>query len=136
VLAAAMVLSVPFLAVEAILLVDGSAPFLTRAAGLVDVVMVLCGLFGFMGGYTTGAGSVWAALLSWVLALDLGLRDLTQVDDGRTEPFLYTATAVGTLGAGLLVSVGIFQLLSAALAPDARRASLKTAYEGAEASPA
>jgi hypothetical protein len=37
----------------------------------------------------------------------------------------------------VLVSVGIFQLLSAALAPDARRVSLKTASsEDAQASPA
>jgi hypothetical protein len=133
VLAGAMVLAIPFLAVETILLTDATAPFLMRAAGVVDVVMVLCGLFGFMGGYTTGAGSVWAALLLWVLTADLALRDLT---NRASEPFLYTTAAVGTLGAAVLVSVGIFQLLSAALAPDARRVSLKTASENAHASPA
>lgn len=135
VLALAMVLASPFLGVEGLLLSDSSAPFVTRAGGALDIIVVLCALSGFMGGYTTGAGSVLAAVVLWVLAGDLALRDLTPLVDPDVGTLVYTTTALGALGACVLVSLGFFQILSAMLANDARRTGTpKKTDDEAEAS--
>lgn len=124
ILAAAMLLSIPFLASEVMLTLDSAAPMVLRIAATVNVAVVLCGLFGFMGVSTTGASTLWALLVLAVLPIEVGLRELTHLADGATGFLTYPATAVGMLVCGLMTSLASFQLLSAALAPEARRLSL------------
>jgi hypothetical protein len=120
VLAGALLLSAPFVVTEASLVLDGSASWLARGCAVLDVVAVLCGLFGFMGQDTTAAGSVSAALLLVVLATSLGLRDLTPLGAARVGLAVYATTAVAMLCAATVTAMGLYQLLAAGLAPDAR----------------
>ncbi|MEZ4223884.1 MAG: hypothetical protein R3B13_23240 [Polyangiaceae bacterium] len=123
-LAAALLLSAPFIAVQTVLALDSSAALITRISATVSVAVVCCSLFGFMGEGTTGLSGVWAGLLWLVLAGELGLRQLTVLADAHTGYLTYPATALAALTAAVLVSLGIFQLAAAGLAPEARRLSL------------
>ena len=122
-LAAALALAMPFVVVEVMLAINPAAALLPRIAAGADVVVIGCSLLGFMGEGTTGAGTVWAALVLAVLPLEIAVRQLTPLAEGDTGWLTYPATAVAILCAGLLTSLGLFQLLSAALAGDARRVS-------------
>ncbi len=123
-LVAALLFSTPFLIMEASLALDSGAPMIMRIASTVSVAMVCCALFGFMGEGTTGLSGVWAGLLWLVLAGDIALRQMTVLADAQTGYLTYPTTAVGVLAAGVLTSLGIFQLAAASLAPEARRLSL------------
>lgn len=133
VLALALAATVPFLVAETDLLADGAAPTITRAGAALDILAVACSLFGFMGQDTTGASSLWAAVVLTVLSGNIALRELTPLASPDAGTLSYALTSVGTLCAATLASFGIYQLLAAALAGDARRASDKTR---AESSPA
>lgn len=124
VLTLALALAVPFVVLEVLLTANASAPIVARAAAAVNVGVVLCALFGFMGEGTTGAGSLWATLVLVCLPLEIALRELTPLADADTGFVTYPATAVAMLLAALLTSVGLFQVLAAALGPDARRQSM------------
>ncbi len=123
ILAAALTISLPFFVLQVLLAVDPTAALLTRVAAGADVAVVGFSLFGFMGDGTTGAATVWASLVLAVLPVEIGLRQLTPLAEGGTGWLTYPATAVAILTAALLTSLGLFQLLAAALAGDARRAS-------------
>jgi len=123
VLAAAIALSVPFLALEVMLLTDDAAPFVARAGALLSILIVACSLFGFMGQGTTGWGALWAALVLGGVPVEVGLRHFTLADDA-TGQLTYPATAVGLICAAAIASLGLFQLLATFWAPEARRLSL------------
>lgn len=124
VLGVALACAVPFVALEVMLAVNASAPLVPRIAAAVNVVVVACALFGFMGASTTGAGSFWAALVLTCLPAEIGIRELTPLADADTGLLTYPATAIGMLLAALLTTLGVFQLLAALLGQDARRASM------------
>ena len=124
VLAGAMALSAPFIALEVMLAFEPGAPTVVRVAAGVCVAAVLSGLFGFMGESTTGASGFWAVLVLAVLPVEIAVRQLTPLADADTGYLTYPATAVGILCASLLTSVGVYQLLAAFWAPEARRLSL------------
>lgn len=120
-LAIALTISLPFVGLETLLVADGHAPVVTRIAAGVNVAVVLCTSFGFMGSGTTGAGSLWAALVLGVLPAEIAFRELTPLAGPDTGHLLYPATAVGLVCAAVLASTGGYQLLAARLAPEARR---------------
>lgn len=122
-LAWALVLSVPLLVFEVLVAIHPAAPLLARIAAGAGIAAVGSSLFGFMGEGTTGAGTVWGSLVLAVLPLAVGLRQLTSLAHPGAGWLTYPATAVAILGAGILTSLGLFQLLAAALAADARRVS-------------
>ncbi len=122
-LAAALLLALPFVALEAMLVLDPGAATIPRVAAGVSIAAVCSSLLGFMGEGTTGAGSVWAAVILLVLPAEVALRQLTPLGNADTGLLTYVATGVGVLCAGLLASLGLFQLMAAMLAPDARRAA-------------
>lgn len=122
-LAAALLLALPFVVLEAMLTIDPSAALIPRITAGVSIAAVCCALFGFMGAGTTGAGSFWAALILLVLPAEVAMRQLTPLADAASGYLTYAATAVGVLCAGLLASLGLFQMMAAAVAPDARRAA-------------
>jgi hypothetical protein len=125
VVALALACAVPFLAGEVLLLLDGSVAPVSRIAAGANVMAVSCGLLGFMGGDTTGAGSVGAAFVLVSLPAELAVRELTPLATPDTGLLTYPAAGVGVASAAVLVSVGLFQLLAAALGPDARRIAKK-----------
>lgn len=122
-LAWALALALPFVVGEVVLAVNPAAALLPRIAAGADVAVVGCSLLGFMGEGTTGAGTVWAALVLAVLPAEIAVRQLTPLAEGDTGWLTYPATAVAVLAAALLASLGLFQLLAAGLAGDARRVS-------------
>ena len=123
-LSLALVLALPFVALEIALTANASAPLVARIAAAVNVGVVLCALFGFMGEGTTGAGSLWAALVLAFLPAEIALRELTPLADADTGFMTYPATAVAMLCATLMASLGVFQLLAALFGPDARKVSM------------
>ncbi|MEB2313808.1 MAG: hypothetical protein OZ921_14970 [Sorangiineae bacterium] len=123
VLAAALALALPFVALEGALLVDADAAFIPRAAAAAAIAAVASGLLGFMGEGTTGLASAWAVLILVALPAELAARELTPLADAATGRLTYLMTAGGVLATGLLASFGLFQLAATALARDARRAA-------------
>ena len=123
ILALALGLALPFVVVAALPILDPSGPVVSRAGAAVSVAVVFCSLFGFMGAGTTGAGSVWAGLVLLVLPSELALRELTPLAGPDTGVLTYPATSVALVAAATLAALGIYQLLAAALAGDARRRS-------------
>ena len=123
ILAVALALALPFVILEAILVADGSAPVIARAGAALSVALVALSLFGFMGQGTTGWAALWATLVLGGLPIPVGLRHFT-LADAATGYLTYPATAVGLVCAGIVASLGLFQLLAAAFAPEARRLSL------------
>ena len=118
-----LALPLPFVILDAILVADGSAPVIARAGAAPRVALVALSLFGFMGQGTTGWAALWATLVLGGLPIPVGLRHFT-LADAATGYLTYPATAVGLVCAGIVASLGLFQLLAAAFAPEARRLSL------------
>jgi len=124
-LAAALLLTLPFIALEIIVLVNAEATLIERLSAAASVAAVLCALFGFMGAGTTGAGSVWAALVLGVLVCEVGLRELTNASSQLT----HASAAVGLACAAVLATLGLFQLLATLYARDARSVAAVTRSE-------
>lgn len=120
VLVAALVASLPFAVGRIETVLSAASPSVLRAGAALDIAIVLSGFFGFMGNYTTGGTSVWAALVIAVLSGNVALREL---DPGAfaARRLLMLAEALSTACAATLVTIGVFHLLSARLARDARR---------------
>jgi len=125
VLALALALALPFAIGELVLAFDGSVAPVARIAATANVLAISIGLLGFMGEGTTGAGSIGASLVLVALSAELAVREFTPLASADIGLLTYAATAVGTACASLLASVGLFQLLAAALAGDARRLAKK-----------
>jgi hypothetical protein len=85
------------------------------------VIILLSGLFGFMGDDTTGGSSVWAALVIAVLSGNVALRQLWPPAFPGGSALVYFGAGISTACAATLVAIGLFHLLSARLARDARR---------------
>ncbi len=121
VLAAAIAAALPFVVMEVVLALNASAPGVARIAAGVNVVVVLLALFGFLG---DGAGRLWSTLVLVCLSAEIGVRQLTPLADADTGWLTYPITAAGVLVTGVIGGWALFQLLAAALAPHARRASM------------
>lgn len=116
VLTAALLLAVPFLVGNSREVLNPALPALERASALGAAATALGGLFGFMGYYTTGGGSVWAAVLLCAASADVAAGDIA-----HGYAWLGSAiAAVGTACAATLVTLGLYHLLSTCLAADAR----------------
>lgn len=123
ILGIAFVLSAPFLAHGAAsLLVDElHASHLGTVAAL---VATLAGLAGFMGAETTGAGSYVAVGIVASSALSLGAQLLKRPG---FAVFDAAVVLVAFLAVVTMATVGLFQLLAARFAQDARRIDLRQA---------
>lgn len=125
----ALLLSLPFFVGQVLLATNADVSTITRSAAGVTAGAILCALFGFMGSGTTGAGSVWAALLLFVLPAETAFRQLTPLAGPDTGVLIYPAAAVGMLAAGLVASIGLYQVLAAMFAADARNVSTTLSAE-------
>jgi hypothetical protein len=74
-----------------------------------------------MGDDTTGGSSVWAALVIAVLSGNVALRQLWPPAFPGESALVYFGVGISTACAATLVAIGLFHLLSARLARDARR---------------
>ncbi|HEX4336128.1 MAG TPA: hypothetical protein VH062_09460 [Polyangiaceae bacterium] len=120
VLGLALFAAAPFAVSRGLVAADSAATVVDRVAAGIDLAVILAGLFGFMGADTTGGGSVWASLVILFLSLDIYLRELgTPANMGLWAE--HAATAVAAACAATLTSVGVYHLLAARLAWDARR---------------
>jgi hypothetical protein len=133
VLVIALAVSLPFALDRARTIADASLPVALRAGAAADVFIILSGLFGFMGEYTTGGSSVWAALVVFVLSGNVALRQLTPTWFPRVGLLTHLAVALSVACAATLVAIGVFHLLSARLARDARRWAKKQQAEAERA---
>lgn len=123
VLAAALVLALPFVGLELALGLNDSAPVIARVGAISSIGIVALSLFGFMGQGTTGGGSVWAVLVLAALPLEVGLRHFTLADQDSGQ-LTYPATALGIVCMAALTSFGLYQLLATVFGPEARRLSV------------
>lgn len=121
VLVAALLASLPFVLDRGRAVADASLPLALRAGAATDVFIILSGLFGFMGEYTTGGSSVWAALVIFVLSGNVALRQLEPGHFPNAGLLTHTGVGLAVACAATLVTIGFFHLLSARLARDARR---------------
>lgn len=119
-LGAALLISLPFFIGQVLLTLDPSVPAIVRWSAGLTVAVLLSTLFGFMGSGTTGASSLWASLLLGVLSADIALRQFTPLAGSDTGSFGYLALGTAILGASVVASVGLYQLLAAAFSADAR----------------
>ena len=126
-LAIAFALALPFATLQGVVLLDTSVSEVVRVAAGVNAVAVACSLFGFVGGETTGAGAVWAALILGVPAVDIAARELSPLAGPDVGLLAYPTTAVGLVCASIAASVGLFQLAAVAFTADARSQSLNSA---------
>jgi len=129
ILGVALLLSLPFLVGQILLAANPDVSSITRSAAGLTAAAVLCGLFGFMGSGTTGGGSVWAALVLAVLPAETAFRQLTPLAGPDTGVLIYPAAAVGMLAAGLAASIGLYQVLAATFAADARKVTTTVSAE-------
>jgi hypothetical protein len=120
VLLVALASSLPFAVGRALAVVDPAQSVTLRAGAACDVIILLSSLFGFMGDYTTGGSSVWAALVIAVLSGNVALRQLEPIRYPDIGLLTHLATALSVACAATLVAIGFFHLLSARLARDAR----------------
>jgi hypothetical protein len=121
VLVAALVAALPYAVDRARTVADASLPIALRAGAAADIFIILSGLFGFMGEYTTGGSSVWAALVIFVLSGNVALRQLEPARFPDAALLTHAGVALAVACAATLVTIGFFHLLSARLARDARR---------------
>jgi len=99
--------------------VTGGTPFALRAVDVLVVMAVLTSFAGFLGPETTGACTIWgAALLILVPARQLVASGVRA--PGPSELGAAAAEAIGVALAATVVSLGLYQLLAAALARRAR----------------
>lgn len=131
VLSAALALSLPFAVAQVVVLLN-DVPLVLKIGALLDVIAVACGLIGFMGEDTTAGGVVCGSVQIGVLSAGLALLEFVAPALPFHGPLGHGVAATGLLVASTLVSVGLYQLLAALLATDARRASLPGAEPEAD----
>jgi hypothetical protein len=132
-LAVAWLSALPLLGLQVLLCIDPVAPMVSRIlAGVLGFVLV-CSLCGFAQAGARGS-MAWAGLLLVMVPTAFALRELTPLASAEAGLLTYAAAGFGILCATLLTSLGLFQLLAAAIGPQARAAlKRKRAAGGASA---
>jgi hypothetical protein len=117
-LAGALVLAAPFVVRSAMMVAHGDTLGPRIAAGS-TIVAIVVSVVGFMGAGTTALGSAWATGVLLALASDVAARSALASDlHGAVSPLVAAAVF---LAAAALSAMGLFQLLAARYADDARR---------------
>jgi hypothetical protein len=97
----------------------GETPLGLRVADGLVVTAVMTSFAGFLGPETTGACTIWGATLLVLLPLRQFLAG-HPTTDVASRVFALVAPGLGVALSGTVVSVGLYQLLAAALARRAR----------------
>lgn len=122
-LLAAFAVAMPFVIAEVALVGDMGVALSLRSWAALNALVVIACLLGLM---PAAAGIGSDALAGLVLVLvpgEIAIRAWTPLAGPETGHFTYPLTAVAFTAVCLPASLGLFQLLSAALAPEARAES-------------
>jgi hypothetical protein len=130
ILLGAFALALPFVVAETALMADTGAAILLRSWAAVNALVVIASLLGL----TPAAAGIGAdALAGLVLLLvpgEIALRAWTPLSSAETGLFTYPLTALAFTVTCLPASLGAFQLLAAAFAPEARAESARQSVIG------
>ena len=120
-LAIALVLSLPALALLGASALGAGADVVTRVLSWTALAAAAASTLGFMGPETTAGCMQWAAILVGAVVARPAWRAVEAAWAGHDAPMLAsTAAAVGELVATTLVTFALFQLVAAAFADRAR----------------
>ena len=124
-LLAGFALAVPFVFAEGALVGDVGAAMSLRAWAGLNALVVIASLLSLL---PAAAGIGSDALAGLVLVLvpgEIALRAWTPLAGPETGQFTYPLTALAFTALALPASLGLFQLLAAVLAPEARAESAR-----------
>jgi hypothetical protein len=120
VLGAALGCAGPFAVLEMTLALNPGVDPLVRLLASLCSAVVAIGLVGLLPDGLTRAGRVWAGAILLVLPAEIAIRELTLLGGGDAGLLTYPTTALAMLCAGLLTTLGGYQLVAQAVAPRAR----------------
>lgn len=117
-LAAGLLAATPFVIGSVGLALDTTAPPIARWAAGVGAAVVAGACVGFAS--TPGLAGFWAVVVLASLPLEYGAKQLTLLATPDTGRLTYGVTAFALSATGILMSLGLFQLLAASMGADAR----------------
>jgi hypothetical protein len=120
ILVAGLACAGPFLVLEIVLGTNGAADPLVRWLSAANAGVFAVGLVGLLPDGLTRSGRVWAWAVLLLVPTEIGMRELTLLGGGEAGLMTYPVTAAGMLCAGLLTTLGGYQLLAHVVAPRAR----------------
>jgi hypothetical protein len=118
-LAIAFALALPFLVRQGVLVVQAESLVAQIGPGAA-IAIVLVIVFAFLGTPTTAATVYCTALLGVGIALDVCLRQAYEPPPAASGPLSHVLTAAALVACTSPIAVGLFQLLAAIYAPEAR----------------
>jgi len=116
-------LAVPFMVAEVVLLADTGVTIALRSWAALNTLLCVASLLGLMNAAAGVGSNALGALLLLLIPGEIALRAWTSLAGPDSGRFTYPLTAVAFVAVTLLASLSLFQLLSWALAPEARRLS-------------
>ncbi|HKQ68722.1 MAG TPA: hypothetical protein VJT73_05250 [Polyangiaceae bacterium] len=117
-LALAFAVALPFLVEKSFLLTTG--PVMSRVGAGLAAAGALSGLLAFMSAPTTAVTMWCAEALTALVAVDVGLRQFYQAAPAGAGPLAYPLVALAFFAAVVPIALGLFQLLAAIYAREAR----------------
>jgi hypothetical protein len=117
-LAAAFVLALPFLASSVHVTLDGAV--MARVGAGLAISGALLGLVAFMSAPTTFVSAWCAQILMFLIAADIGLRQLYAPPRAGSGELTYVLTAVAFFASVVPIALGLFQTWAAVYAREAR----------------
>jgi hypothetical protein len=118
-LAVAFALAIPFLINEGALFVQAESPVAQIGPGTA-IAIVLLTVFAFVGAPATSVTAVCAVVLGISIALDIGMRQAYLPPPTGSGPLSHALTAAAFVACTSPIAMGLFQLLSAIYAHEAR----------------
>ena len=116
-------LSLPFLGAEVALVASTDANLTARAWAALNSLLVVASLLGLMSAAAGVGSNVMAGLLHLLVPGEIALRAWSPLAGPATGHLTYPLTAAAFSLVTLLAGLSLYQVLSWALAPDARRLS-------------
>lgn len=121
ILAVGLAAAAPYLIAEVGLALEASANPVVRWAAALSAASLAAGAFGFLGSASLGACPALAALVLVTLPAELALRELTPLADWAGGPLSYGTLGLAVAAAGVLATLGLYQVLACAFGGEARR---------------
>jgi hypothetical protein len=120
ILGASLACAGPFLVLELTLALNAGANPLVRGLSALSLGVAAISVVGLLPDGLTRTGRIWAGAVLLLLPTEIGARELTLLGGGDAGLLTYPITALAMLCAGLLTSLGGYQLLAQAVTPKAR----------------
>jgi hypothetical protein len=120
VLGAALACAGPYAVVEFGLALNPGVDPLVRVLASLCSTLVAIGLVGLLRDGLTRTGRLWAGAVLVLLPTEIAMRELTLLGGGDAGLLTYPTTAFAMFCAGLLTTLGGYQLVAQVVAPRAR----------------